>query len=197
VYTSLRALFAIRKPVKTCIALFVDKEETGSDGATGMKSDLLEDFLAELNQVITGKYDGLTLRRALKNSEALSADVTSAFDPNYPEVNDKYNSAYLGKGIVITKYSGIRGKYDTSDANAEFVGKVRYTFKQAGIVWQSAEMGKVDQGGGGTIAQYLARYGMEVLDCGPAVLSIHAPFELIGIGDIYMSYLAYLSFFNS
>jgi aspartyl aminopeptidase len=197
VYTSLRALFAIRKPVKTCIALFVDKEETGSDGATGMKSDLLEDFLAELNQVTTGKYDGLALRRALKNSEALSADVTSAFDPNYPEVNDKYNSAYLGKGIVITKYSGIRGKYDTSDANAEFVGKVRYTFKQAGIVWQSAEMGKVDQGGGGTIAQYLARYGMEVLDCGPAVLSIHAPFELIGIGDIYMSYLAYLSFFNS
>ncbi len=197
VYTSLRALFAVTKPIKTCIALFSDKEETGSDGSTGIKSDLLEDFLIECSQRTAGAFNGLALRRAWRNSEALSADVTSAFDPNYPEVNDKLNSAYLGKGIVLTKYSGSKGKYDTSDANAEFVGRVRNLFNQAGIIWQTGEMGKVDQGGGGTIAQYLARYGMEVLDCGPCVLSIHAPLELTGIGDIYMTYLAYLAFFNA
>lgn len=197
VYTSLMALLDIEEPESTSLALFTDKEETGSDGATGMKSNLLEDFVAELHYLVHGSCDGVELRRTLRRSQALSADATVAFDPNYPDVTDKQNTACLGKGIVIMKYSGVAGKYDTSDANAEFVGLVRRIFNQAGIVWQTGEMGKVDQGGGGTIAQFMARYGMEVLDCGPALLSIHSPFELASVGDIFMTYLAYVEFFRS
>jgi len=196
VYTSLMALFEQNQPEYTCVGLFSDKEETGSDGATGMKSNILEDFVAELLHLQGAGGDGIFLRRALRRSKALSADVTGAFDPNYPDVSDKYNTAYLGRGVVISKYSGSGGKYDANDANAEFVGFVRRAFNRAGIVWQAGELGKVDQGGGGTIAQYLARYGMEVLDCGPALLSMHSPFELASVGDIYMTYLAYKAFFD-
>lgn len=197
VYTSLMALLDMENPDFTALALFSDKEETGSDGATGMKSNLLEDFVAELIYLVSGSSDGIGVRRALRRSQALSADAAVAFDPNYPDVTDKQNTACLGKGVAIMKYSGIAGKYDTSDANAEFVGEVRSILNRAGVVWQTGEMGKVDQGGGGTIAQFMARYGMEVLDCGPALLSIHSPFELASVGDIFMTYLAYSAFFGS
>lgn len=197
VYTSLRAILQANSTVKTAVALFTDKEETGSDGATGMKSHFFEDFLAELIYLQNdGNYDGLSLRRTLRHSKALSADCTVAFDPNFPDVTDKYNTACLGGGVVISKYSGIGGKYDTSDTGAEFVGEIRRIFKQANISWQTGELGKVDQGGGGTIAQYLACYGMEVLDCGPAMLSLHSPFEMMSVIDLFMTYKAYFSFYN-
>ncbi|MDA8443293.1 MAG: aminopeptidase [Peptococcaceae bacterium] len=196
VYTSLQALFDINHPKMTSIALFADKEETGSAGSTGMKSNLLEDFVSELNALMGNKFEQLSVRRALRRSKALSADGTVGFDPNFPDVVDKYNTASLGGGVVISKYSGVGGKNDTSDASAEFVGEVRRIFNQANIAWQSGELGKVDQGGGGTIAQYMARYGMEVVDCGPAMLSLHSPFELTSVVDIYSCYRAYREFFN-
>lgn len=197
VYTSLFALLEMEDPEYTCVTIFADKEETGSDGATGMKSLLLEDFAAELGHLLQGAGESLYLRRALRISKALSADVTAAFDPNYPEVSDKHNTPFLGRGVVISKYSGVGGKYDANDTNAEFVGFVRRVFNRAGIAWQAGELGKVDQGGGGTIAQYMARYGMDVLDCGPGLLSMHSPFEIASVADIYMSFLAYRAFFTT
>jgi len=134
------------------------------------------------------------LRRVLANSELLSADVNAAFDPTYPEVSEKQNTAYLGKGVCITKYTGSRGKAGSNDANAEFVGKVRKLFNENGVVWQTGELGKVDMGGGGTVAQFAANYGMEVLDCGVALLSMHAPYELSSKVDVYMAYKAYKVF---
>jgi aspartyl aminopeptidase len=133
----------------------------------------------------------------LSNSQALSADVNCALDPDYQEVHEKRNAARIGYGVCITKFTGSRGKYGSSDANAEFLGQIRKVFNDNGVVWQTGELGKVDEGGGGTIAKFLAVYGMEVLDCGTPILSMHSPFEVAGKGDIYMTYLAYRGFFNS
>lgn len=195
-YTSLRAILGLTNVAHTAIALFVDKEEIGSTGNTGMRSRFFENTIAELLYLAAGDYNEIYCRRALAESRALSADVSVAIDPNYEGVLDKYNAARMGAGVVITKYTGSGGKYSTSDANAEFVAAVRQVFNRNKIVWQSGELGKVDGGGGGTIAQYIARYGMDVLDCGVALLSMHSPLEVAHKADIYMCYKAYRAFYE-
>jgi aspartyl aminopeptidase len=174
--------------------LLCDKEEIGSVGATGMASNFFENTAAELLNLTTDCYSELTLKRALCNSWMLSADVNALFDPMFPSVSEKRNSAFLNHGVCVTKYCGSRGKSGSSDASAEFVAEIRRVFDKAGVVWQTGELGKVDQGGGGTIAWLMARYGMNVVDCGVGLLSMHAPMELAGKLDIYMAYKAYLAF---
>lgn len=195
-YTSLRAVLNCQSPIRTAVALFVDKEEIGSTGNTGMRSRFFENTIAELLYLTAGDYDEIYCRRALARGRALSADVGAGVDPNWEGVHDKLNAARMGCGVVITKYTGSGGKYSTSEANAEFVAEIRKVFNDNKIIWQTAELGKVDQGGGGTIAQFMARYGMEVLDCGPALLSMHAPVEVAHKADIYMCFKAYEAFFN-
>jgi aspartyl aminopeptidase len=192
-YTSLEAIVEVNTPVKTCVALFVDKEEIGSVGATGMHSKFFENTVAEVME-LSEQYNELRLRRALANSKMLSSDVSAADDPNFPGVIEKKNGAYFGKGIVISKYTGSRGKGGSNDANAEFLGELRDIFNRDEIIWQTAELGKVDEGGGGTIAYILAEYGMEVVDCGVALLSMHAPWEIASKADIYETYRAYKAF---
>jgi aspartyl aminopeptidase len=196
-YTALQAIGATTAPKRTAVALFLDKEEVGSDGSTGAKSRLLEDFVADLIAVTGGKSDRKTLRSCLSNSRALSADVNCALDPDYQEVHEKRNAAKIGYGVCITKFTGARGKYGSSDANAEYLGRIRKVLNDNNVVWQTGELGKVDEGGGGTIAKFLSVYGMEVLDCGTPILSMHSPFEIASKGDIYMTYQAYRGFFNS
>ncbi len=196
-YTSLRAVLNCQNPVHTAVGLFVDKEEIGSTGNTGMRSRFFENAVAEILYLLAGDYNEIYSRKALARGRALSADVVAAIDPNYEGVHDKYNAARMGCGVVLTKYTGAGGKYSASDANAEFVAEVRRIFNENKIVWQTGELGKVDQGGGGTIAQFLAPYGMDVLDCGPPLLSMHAPLEIAHKGDIYMSYKAYEAFLKS
>ncbi len=194
VYTSLRAILEVEEPPRTAVCIFADKEEIGSTGNTGLRSYFLENLAAEL-LYRCGQPEYNSVRRALAASLALSADVNAAVDPNYEQVFEKMNNSFLGRGVVITKYTGSRGKYDASDANPEFVAWVRHLFDANGIVWQVGELGKVDEGGGGTVAQYLARYGMEVLDCGVALLAMHSPFEVASKADIYHAYRGYKAFF--
>jgi aspartyl aminopeptidase len=182
-FAAWKAIEEIEQPEWTTIVLFADKEEIGSDSNTGMKARYLENFVAELISMQNGTYDGLMVRRALSRGKALSADVAAGYDPNYAEVMDKRNSAFLGRGVVMSKYTGSRGKSGSSDANPEFIAEVRRIFDEAKVSWQTAELGKVDQGGGGTIAQYMAIYGMEVLDCGVGILSMHAPWEISSVAD--------------
>ncbi len=196
-YPTLRALAEIEKPRRTALALFTDKEEIGSTGNTGMQARFFENFLAELSVLKGDSTPDLGVRRLLARSRAISADVNAAEDPNFRDVVDKYNAARLGYGIVLTKYTGSGGKYHASDANAEFVSQIRRLFNSQRIAWQAGELGKVDQGGGGTIAQYLANLGMDVLDCGVALLSMHAPLEIVSKVDLYMAYKAYKAFFSN
>ncbi|MFZ5649743.1 MAG: aminopeptidase [Bacillota bacterium] len=196
-FTALRALTDIPPPEKTAVVLLADKEEIGSAGNTGMQSAFLENFVAELLAGQNHGYSDLMLRRALSGSSALSADVNAALDPNYEEVMDKLNACRIGRGVVITRYTGARGKSGSSEAGAEFVAGVRGLFNREGIYWQSGELGKVDQGGGGTIAYLLAAYNMDVLDCGVAILGMHSPFEVAGKADIYMAYRAYRAFLQN
>ncbi|HPF20097.1 MAG TPA: aminopeptidase [Syntrophomonas sp.] len=192
-YASLQAILAMEKPERTVLCLFADKEEIGSSGNTGLQSLLIENVFAELMHK-TGQNDYFSLRKALANSAAISADVNAAVDPNYPEVFEKMNCSFLSRGVVLTKYTGSRGKYDSNDANPEFMAQIRKIFDDAGVVWQVGELGKVDIGGGGTVAQYIARYGMEVVDCGVALLGMHSPFEVASKADVYMSYKGYQAF---
>ncbi|MEF9951248.1 MAG: aminopeptidase [Clostridium sp.] len=192
-FTSLKAILEIENPTKTVVSLFVDKEEIGSVGATGMESKFFENIVAEVMDKLS-VYSELKLRKALANSSMLSADVTAAMDPIYKSVLERNNAAFMGKGVVLTKYTGSRGKSGCNDANPEFVAKLRRIFNANGITWQTAELGKVDQGGGGTIAYILAQYGMEVIDCGVALLSMHAPFEISSKADVYETYRAYKAF---
>ena len=194
-YTALSALFETEAPKKTAVCVLTDKEEIGSMGSTGMRSAFFEYAMALLIEKTTGTYNELMLKRTFHNSKCLSADVNGGVDPNYPEVNDKLNAAYIGRGLVITKYTGSRGKSGTSDADAEFVAEVRNCFDEAGVLWQAAELGKVDAGGGGTIAQYVANLDVDVLDCGVALISMHAPMEAASKLDIYMAYKGYKAFF--
>lgn len=196
VYTTLRAILDIPTPQHTAVALFFDKEEIGSNGNTGMESRTFENFMAELLAKTESGYNELTLRRCLYNSRALSADVNVAFDPNFPDVLEKNNAARLGYGVVLTKYTGARGKSGTNDAHAEFVAYVRNLFNYHQIPWQIGELGKVDQGGGGTIAYMMAAYGMDVIDCGVALLGMHSPFEVASKIDVYAAYRAYNVFFQ-
>ena len=173
--------------------LFTDKEEIGSVGATGMQSRFFENAVAELLDAM-GCYSDLRLRRTLKNSSMLSSDVSAGYDPAYGEAFEKKNAAYLGRGIVLNKFTGARGKSGSNDANAEYVARVRNIFDSHEVAFQTAELGKVDVGGGGTIAYIAALYGMEVIDSGVAVLSMHAPWEVTSKADIYEAKKAYKAF---
>ena len=191
-FPSLFAMFETEEPEKTTCCILVDKEEIGSVGATGMHSRFFEDTVAEV-VALTGGNE-LHVRRALGNSAMLSSDVSAAFDPLYADAFEKKNSAYFGKGIVLNKYTGSRGKNNASDASAEYLAQVRHVFDENGVGFQTAEMGRIDLGGGGTIAYIMANYGMRVLDSGVAVMSMHAPWELTSKADIYESYKAYRAF---
>ena len=197
VYTSFKAMLDTKEtPNRTAVGLFVDKEEVGSLGNTGAESRAFENAVAEILNLQDENYSGLKVKRALANSKVLSADTVGAYDPNYPDVLDKKNSSFLGKGVTVVKYTGARGKSSTNDANAEFVAEIRRIFNDNDIVWQMGELGKVDQGGGGTIAYILANYGAEVVDCGVSLLSVHGPFEVASKADVYMTYKVYKSFYK-
>lgn len=195
-YTSFTALLETHKPEYTCVAVFYDKEEIGSEGNTGAQSRFLDMFLMDLL-----KREGLdpsihNLSKVYFNGKALSADVNAAFDPTYAEVFEKRNACKAGFGVVVEKYTGHGGKYMASDAHAEYVGWVRDLFNKNGIVWQTGGMGKVDEGGGGTVAKYLARSGMDIIDVGPALLGMHSPLELVAKDDIWMCHKAFKVFFE-
>ncbi len=193
-YTSLKAILDMQEvPEYTSCCILVDKEEIGSVGATGAQSLFFENTIAEILH-LCGDDAFLSVRKALANSMMLSSDVSAGFDPLYKEVNDPKNAAYLGKGIVFNKYTGSRGKSGSNDANPEYFAKIRNVMDQAGIHFQTAELGKVDQGGGGTIAYILGNYDMNVIDAGIAVLNMHAPFEIVSKVDVYEAYLAYTQF---
>ena len=188
-YPALMACIEVKNPEYTSIGVLADKEETGSDGNTGMKSACFEYFVEDLAQMQGGNG-----RDALTNSQCLSADVNAAFDPTFPDVVEKNNASYLNRGVVITKYTGARGKSGTSDASAEFMGHVRAILEENNVIWQIGELGKVDLGGGGTVAKYIANLNVDVIDLGVPVLSMHAPFEVISKTDIYMAYKAFECF---
>ncbi|MBR4795225.1 MAG: aminopeptidase [Lachnospiraceae bacterium] len=195
-YPSYKAMLEIGTPKKTACCLLVDKEEIGSVGATGMQSRFFENVTAEVMN-LTGKYSELLLRRCLKNSCMLSSDVSAGFDPLFPSVMEKKNTAFLGRGLCINKYTGSRGKGGSNDANAEYMAKIRKIFDDANVSFQTAELGKVDQGGGGTIAYILAEYDMNVIDSGVAVLSMHAPCETISKVDLYEALIGYVAFLKN
>lgn len=192
-FTSLDALLEGKTEDRTSCCLLVDKEEIGSVGATGMDSAFLANVTAELLERM-GAASDIKLRRTLRNSMMLSSDVNSAYDPLNASLFDKRNSSYLARGVVFNKYTGSRGKSGASDANAEFVGKLRGCLEASGVKYQMAEMSKVDVGGGGTIAKYAAYYGMQVIDCGVAVLSMHAPWEITAVKDIEYAKACYKAF---
>jgi aspartyl aminopeptidase len=192
-YTAFKALMDIENPDKTCVALLVDKEEIGSVGATGMTSRFFENTMAEIMN-LTGDYSELKLRRCLANSKMLSGDVSVAYDPNHPSVTEPRNTAYLGKGMTFNKYTGVRGKSGSNDANPEFIAQLRAIMEKHDVMWQTSELGKVDQGGGGTIAYILAEYGMDVIDCGVALHNMHAPWEVASKADIYETMRGYRAF---
>lgn len=191
-YPAVMAAVNTKLPEQTCITYLTDKEETGSDGNTGMQSDFLRYFIYDL-----AKQDGVEGYRALSKSTCLSADVNAAFDPTYASVYEPKNSSYINNGVVISKYTGHGGKYDTSEASAEFMGKVRSMLEKNDILWQVGELGKVDSGGGGTIAKYVANMNVDVVDLGVPVLSMHAPFEIVSKTDVYMAYRAFFAFFET
>ncbi len=194
-YTALQAVLDRTDPEKTAVAFFFDKEEIGSEGSSGAQSSFFKDFMADLMTLAGLDADSRTLRKALMASSCLSADVNAAMDPDFKEVHEAMNAAKLGYGPCLTKFTGVAGKSGSSDAGSEFLGRIRKVFNQNRIVWQTGELGRIDQGGGGTVAKFLSRYGMDVLDCGPALLSMHSPFEIAAKVDVYMTYLAYSAFY--
>ena len=193
-YPAVRAIADLDVPLHTCACVLTDKEEIGSVGATGAMSRFFENSVADLLSAL-GVYDELRLRRVLQNSRMLSADVTAAFDPNYPDVMEKNNCGYAGQGLAFNKYTGSRGKSGASDANAEFVAKIRKIMDDANVSYHINELGKVDQGGGGTIAYIMANYGMDVIDCGVPVFNMHAPWEIISKIDLYETLKGYEAFY--
>ena len=197
VFTSLKAILDVEKPKRTAVALFVDKEEIGSVGNASMKSKFFENTVSELINLTEENYSELIVKRAMANSWVLSADTLGAFDPNYPEVLDKQNAPFLGKGVTVLKYTGSGGKGGSNDANSEYLSQIRKIFNDSDVVWQMGELGKVDQGGGGTIAYILANYGMEVVDCGVGLLNVHAPYEIASKADVYMTYKGYNAFYEA
>lgn len=192
-FTSLLAMVEVENTEYTTCCLLVDKEEIGSVGATGMRSRNFENTVAEVLS-LTGQYSDLALRRCLANSRMLSSDVSAAFDPTYASAYEKKNAAYFGRGMVFNKFTGSRGKSGSNDANAEFMAQIRGILKDAKVTYQTAELGKVDIGGGGTIAYIMALYGMNVIDCGVAVLNMHAPWEITSKADIYETKKGYVVF---
>ncbi len=192
-YPALQAILELDgAPEYTAVTVLTDKEETGSDGNTGLQSDYLRYFLADL-----GRAEGLMGRDVLSKSKCLSADVNAAFDPTFAHVLDPMNASFINKGIVVTKYTGSGGKGGTSDASAEYVGEVARIFDNGKVNWQLGELGKVDEGGGGTVAKYIANMGVDVVDVGVPVLSMHAPYEVVSKLDVYMAKKAFLKFFEA
>ncbi|MDR2499615.1 MAG: aminopeptidase [Treponema sp.] len=199
VFAALSAILRLAQeavPAKTLLGLFIDKEEIGSVGNTGAQSRMLENSVAYLLAKSNDSYSETLLRQCLARSAMLSADVNPAFDPNFDSLYDRKTASYFGKGLVLTKYTGSGGKSGGSDANAEYCAKIRDILNRNAVPWQYGDMGKVDKGGGGTIAKYAANLGMEVLDCGVPVLSMHSPFEVLSKIDLYTAYRGYLAFFR-
>ena len=188
-YPALMATVDCNAPTHTVVTVLTDKEETGSDGNTGLCSAYLEYFIADIAEDLGS--DGRTV---LSASECLSADVNAAFDPTFPEVNERNNCAYINKGVCVTKYTGARGKAGTSDASAEFTGRIRRLMDKNNVIWQTGELGKVDEGGGGTVAAYIANLNVDTIDLGVPVLSMHAPYEIVSKVDTYMAYKAFKVF---
>lgn len=195
-YPSFMAMLEMKEPQVTSVCLLVDKEEIGSVGASGMQSRFFENMVAEVMNAAED-YSELKLRRALSNSKVLSSDVSAAYDPNFPSVMLKRNTAYFGRGIVFNKYTGSRGKSGSNDANAEYMAALRHIMDKNEVAFQTAELGKVDQGGGGTIAYILANYGMNVIDSGVAVINMHAPWEIISKVDLYEAFRGYVAFLEN
>ena len=191
-YPALTALIEAKNIKRSAFTLLVDKEETGSDGNTGMQSDaffnIIDDIIATF---------GVNKAKTYANAECLSADVNACYDPNFAGAFERMNASFINKGVVMTKYTGARGKSSTSDASAEFVGKMRRIFDNAGVIWQTGELGKVDFGGGGTVAKYIANKNIDTIDLGVAVVSMHAPYEVISKADLYMTHKAFLAFFEA
>lgn len=192
-FTSLEAQLNVENPERTTCCLLVDKEEIGSVGATGMRSHFFENTVSEIINLME-EYSELKVRRGLKNSYMLSTDVNAGYDPMFAEVFDSKNASYCGNGVVFSKYTGSRGKSGSNDANAEYIAKIRNVMDNNNVVYQTAELGKVDAGGGGTIAYILSLYGMEVIDCGVAVLNMHAPWEIVSKADVYETEKCYRAF---
>ncbi|HWQ29732.1 MAG TPA: aminopeptidase [Negativicutes bacterium] len=192
-YASYTALFEMEEADRTCVCLLVDKEEIGTAGATSMQSRFFENAVAELMNCM-GEYSELKLRRAMENSKMLSSDVSAAFDPLYPSVNEKKNAAYLAKGLTFNKYTGRGGKMMSNDTNPEFIAELRAIMEKHDVAWQTAELGRVDEGGGGTIAKFMAVYNMQVIDSGVPVLNMHAPWEIVCKVDICEAKKGYLAF---
>jgi len=196
VFSALKAMCQLSNPKYTAIAIFFDKEEIGSEGNTSANSNILELFISQLMACEENIVTSQSIITCLTKSKALSGDVNAAIDPDYQDVHEKRNAAKLGFGVCISKFTGHGGKYGSNDASAEYLSHIREIFNKNKIVWQTGEVGKVDEGGGGTIAKYLAMYGMDIVDCGTPVLSMHSPFEIASKPDIYMTYKSYLSFWN-
>ncbi|MBQ5823567.1 MAG: aminopeptidase [Clostridia bacterium] len=190
-YPSVMAILDAGTPEYTALTVLADKEETGSEGNTGLDSAYMAYFISDL-----ARMQGGVGSIAMSNSQCLSADVNAAFDPTFAGVLERRNAAFANKGIVVTKYTGARGKSGTSDASAEFMGKIRRLFNENGVIWQVGELGKVDEGGGGTVAKYVAYHNIDVVDVGVPVLSMHAPYEVISKIDLYMAYKGFLTFFT-
>lgn len=195
-YSSLEAMLNVKKVKRTGCCILVDKEEIGSVGATGMQSKFFENCVAEIME-LAGQFSELALRRCLANSRMLSSDVGAGFDPGYASSFDKNNVAYLGHGMILKKYTGARGKSGSNDANAEYIGFLRNIMEEADVAFQTAELGKVDAGGGGTIAYILSLYGMNVIDCGVPVLNMHAPYEATSKADLYEVKRGYEAFLKA
>ncbi len=191
-YPSLTALIAVENPVHTTMAVLADKEEIGSEGNSGMKSAVYFDIIAALANTL-----GVSETVVRANSKCLSSDVNAAFDPNFPEVNERRNACFVNYGVVITKFTGSRGKSGSNDASAEFMGYVRNVLDAAGVVWQTSELGKVDCGGGGTVAKFIAEKNVDVIDLGVPVISMHAPYEVVSKTDVYMTHKAIEAFFKA
>ncbi|MCR4650763.1 MAG: aminopeptidase [Lachnospiraceae bacterium] len=194
-YPSLMAEISVKDPVRTTCCILVDKEEIGSVGATGMRSNFFVNMVAEVMN-LTGEYSELKVRRCLAASYMLSSDVNAGFDPSYADKFDKKNASALGNGMVFNKFTGSRGKSGSNDSNAEYIAMIRKIMDEEGVIYQTAELGKVDVGGGGTIAYILALYGMNVIDCGVAVLNMHAPWEAVSKADIFGTFMGYKVFLN-
>ncbi|MCK9478043.1 MAG: aminopeptidase [Firmicutes bacterium] len=196
-YTALKAILDVNNPKKTAVCMLADKEEVGSMGNTGMQSRFFEDTIAHILSLENKNYNDLLIRKTFKNSACLSADVGAAMDPNFKDVSETQNAPKINYGVMLTKYTGSRGKSGSNDASAEFVGKIRKVFNDEGIVWQIGELGKVDLGGGGTVAQFIANLNIETVDCGVPLLSMHSPLEISGKFDVYMAYKAYKVFLEN
>ena len=195
-YASFEAQLEVENPERTTVTVLVDKEEIGSVGASGMHSRFFENMVSEVME-LCGCYSSLNLKRAMARSKMLSSDVTAGFDPNYASALEKNNAAYFGKGVVFMKYTGARGKSGSNEANAEYVAELRRIMADNNVAWQTAELGRIDLGGGGTIAYILAQYGMDVIDCGVPVHSMHAPWEITSKADLYEMRKAYIAFLQN